>query len=242
VTVVNNGGPARGVIISDTLDLAHVTPIISHTTGGLLSGPNPVRVTGLDLDPGQGITLTLAVTVTGDVSGTVITNRASLTSTQMPPPQVSNVVTHVISRTGEVPPSFMLTKSADPPGDTPLAQGDVITYTIVACNGGSPATNVVLTDPIPAGTAYLRDSASATSGDANFDGAQVTVSLPRFPAGLILTATFRVSVTTGLTTTIINTALLVSDQRGPASSNPVSHPVQGAGLRRIYLPILLKRH
>jgi uncharacterized repeat protein (TIGR01451 family) len=233
VAVVNSGGPAGDVVLSDTLDLASVTLVISHTTGGLLSAPRLLRVTGLDLGPGQGVTLTLGVTVTGDVSGTIITNQASLTSTQTPSPQVSNVVTHVVSSADVVSPSFALLKSADPPGGTPVAQGDAITYTIVACNSGGPATNVVLADAIPRGTAYV-------TGTASFDGTQVTVSVPSFPAGLVVTTTFRVTVTTGITTTITNTALLISHQTGPEHSNPVSHPVRGRGPWRVYLPILLR--
>ena len=107
-------------------------------------------------------------------------------------------------------------------------------------NSGGLATNVLLTDPIPAGTAYLQGSAIADPYGADFDETQVTVSVPTFPAGLALTLTFRVTVTTGVTATITNTALLSSDQTAPAPSNLVSHPVRGARRYYLYLPLLLK--
>lgn len=241
VVVANEGGLAQDVTISDTLDLANVNLVISHTTAGWLSGPNPVRVTGFDLDAGQRVTLTLGVTVSGSVSGTAITNRASFTSTQTPSPQLSDDVTHVISGTGTPLPDWGLTKSADPPGGTPLTQGETITYTIVAYNGGGLATHVVLTDAIPAGTAYVAGSAAADPGSAGFDGTQVRVSLPGLPAGAVLTLTFRVTVTAHTTAAIVNTAWLASDQTEPETSNAVSHPVRGVGLYCVYLPIVVRR-
>jgi uncharacterized repeat protein (TIGR01451 family) len=239
VTVINSGDPASDVVLSDTLDLDNVTLVVSHTTDGVLSGPNPVRVTDLHLDSGQSVTLTLGVTVTGEVSGTLISNRASVTSTASPSPQFSGWVTHVISHTEVMPPSFVLTKSADPPSGASVTQGDAITYTIVAHNSGGPATNVVLSDAIPAGTTYVSDSAITNLGEVSFDGTQVRLDVPNFPANRALTTTFRVTVTTSITT-INNVALLVSAQTGFEHSNSVSHPTQGMEQYHICLPVLLK--
>jgi uncharacterized repeat protein (TIGR01451 family) len=101
--VARNGGDAvTGVVLSDTLDLANAALGFSHTSAGVLSGPNPVRVMDLDLGSDQSVTLTLGVTVTGDVSGIVISNRASIASADTPLPQVSDWVTHVISHTNVI--------------------------------------------------------------------------------------------------------------------------------------------
>jgi len=99
VVARNSGKAVTGVVLADALDLTNVTLGFSHTSAGLLSGPNPVRVTDLDLDSGQSVTLTLGVTVSGEVSGAIISNRASITSAETPLPQFSHWVTHVISHT-----------------------------------------------------------------------------------------------------------------------------------------------
>lgn len=138
-------------------------------------------------------------------------------------------------------PELLVTKVAEPSGGTPVIQGDTITYTLVTANSGAPATHLVLTDVIPSGTAYVPGSATTNLGDASFDGAQVTISVPSLTAGITLTATFQVRVTTGLTATITNQATLAGDQVEPQNSNMVSHPVQGTGeVHTIYLPIVFK--
>jgi uncharacterized repeat protein (TIGR01451 family) len=138
-------------------------------------------------------------------------------------------------------PELLVTKFADPAGGIPVTRGDTITYTLVATNSGAPATHVTVTDAIPPGTSYVPDSITAPPGTASFDGTQITVSVPSLTAGIALTATFQVRVTTGFTTTIINQATLSGDQVEPQNSNIVSHPVHGTGeLYAVYLPILFK--
>jgi uncharacterized repeat protein (TIGR01451 family) len=240
ITVQNNGpGSVSNVVISDTLD-ANVTLVTSNTITGTLSGPNPVRVSIPTLNVSQSVTVTLGVTVASNVSGTIITNRASVSSTQTPLPQVSGVVTHVISGAVVVSPNLTFVKSAVPPSGTPVSPGDTITYTIVVSNSGVPATNVVLGDTIPSGTGYVSGSFTSTLGSLNFVGNQLMVNVPSFSTGVTMTATFRVTVTTNLTTTISNFALLDSDQTTLTSSNVVTHPVLGIGTLNVYLPLILK--
>ncbi|MBN1994895.1 MAG: DUF11 domain-containing protein [Anaerolineae bacterium] len=243
ITVQNNGtGPATGVVVSDTID-PNVSLVMSSTITGTLSGPNPVRVTGFNLNPGQNNIITLRVQVTGTVSGTVISNQASVTSTETPLPLNSGIVTHIISNSVSLPPNFTITKSADPPGGTTVTQNDLITYTIVVVNNGGTATGVVLTDVIPANTAYVAGSLTSTLGTPIPPGAQVTVNVPIFAgSGTTMTTTFQVRVTTNLTTTITNTATLDSDQTAPQNSNPVTHPVQGVPplTGGVYLPIVFQ--
>ena len=135
---------------------------------------------------------------------------------------------------------MLSTKRADPPGGTPLTSGDTLTYIVTAVNNGDPASNVVLSDAIPAETTYVPDSAIANLGDVVFDGAQVQVSVPDLANGSVLTFTFRVTVTTSVVTIISNTAWLVSDQTAVQHSDPVSHLVGPSEWHNVYLPILLK--
>jgi alkaline phosphatase len=240
VVAYNRGDPAHDVVLSDTLDLGNVTLVMSHTTGGVVSGPNPVWVTGLDLGSGQGVTLTLGVTVTGHVSGTVIRNWASVTSTETTTPSFSGVVTHVISHTEVLPPSLVVTKTAEPPEGEFVESGERITYTIVAHNQGGPATGLTLVDAIPVGTVYVPDSATANLGTISFDGARVRLSLPSFPAGQVLTTLFCVTVTTSVSTTVTNVATLDSVETEPEYSNGVSHRVGQRDSYWLYLPVLFR--
>lgn len=52
---------------------------------------------------------------------------------------------------------------------TKFAPGDTIIYTITYTNKGTePATNAVIDDPIPQGTAYVTNSATGASADITF--------------------------------------------------------------------------
>ncbi|MBN1221348.1 MAG: DUF11 domain-containing protein [Anaerolineae bacterium] len=240
ITALNTGGLATNVVVSDTLDLANVTLVTSNTTTGTISSLNPVQVTGFDLNNGESVVLTLVVSVTGTVSGTTIDNLASVTSTETLVLPTSSV-THIISNTVIGPPSFSITKSAVPGAGTPVTQNNIITYTIVVVNSGGPATGVVLTDVIPADTAYVSGSLTSTQGTPDDSGGQMTVDVGNFPAG-IMTTTFRVRVTTSATTTITNTATVDSNETAPLDSLPVVHPVQETSgpSGGIYLPIIFK--
>lgn len=96
VVVHNNGDLAWDAVISDKLDLTNVTLVMSDTTRGVLSGPNPVRVAGFDLGPSESVTLTLGVIVAGEANLTIINNRSSISSVAVPTPQFSNWVLHII--------------------------------------------------------------------------------------------------------------------------------------------------
>ena len=103
--------------------------------------------------------------------------------------------------------TLTLTKSAkivDPFGGSQPVPGAVVTYSIVAAATGSgTATNLHVTDGIPAGTAYkpgtltldtstLTDAADADDGTASASG--IDVSLGNVAGGSSKTVTFSVSI------------------------------------------------
>jgi uncharacterized repeat protein (TIGR01451 family) len=103
--------------------------------------------------------------------------------------------------------AIALVKSAsvvDPFGGTTSVPGSIITYTLVATvSGTGTLNNVVIADPIPAGSTYvassmtlqaaaLTDAADADQG--NFNGTRVSVSLGNLPSGQSRMVTFRVRV------------------------------------------------
>ena len=100
-----------------------------------------------------------------------------------------------------------LVKSAtivDPFGGNNPVPGAVITYTLAATVSGSGSmANLVISDPIPAGTAYsagtitlqaagLTDAADADAG--NYNGSRISVAAGTVPAGQTRTVTFKVRI------------------------------------------------
>jgi uncharacterized repeat protein (TIGR01451 family) len=100
-----------------------------------------------------------------------------------------------------------LTKTAtvlDPFGGTTSVPGSIITYSLVAAvTGTGSLTNLVIADPIPAGTQYvaasttlqagaLTDAADADAG--TFNGTRINVSLGSVPAGQSRTVTFKARI------------------------------------------------
>jgi uncharacterized repeat protein (TIGR01451 family) len=88
-------------------------------------------------------------------------------------------------------------------GNRPVP-GAVVTYSIVATVSGSGAlNNLVITDPIPAGTQYQAGSITfeaaaqtdAVDADAaNYDGTRISVAAGNVPAGQTRTVTFKVLI------------------------------------------------
>jgi len=109
-------------------------------------------------------------------------------------------------------------------GDEAAPRGGNITYDLTVINGGpDDATNVTLTDPLPANTSFV--SASASQGTATFADDTLTVEFGTIngPEGddvFSATVEFIVKVNDDAPrgTTIINTATVTSDTPDPDSS------------------------
>uniref|UniRef100_UPI00301C150F DUF7927 domain-containing protein n=2 Tax=Bacillus TaxID=1386 RepID=UPI00301C150F len=162
VTFNNDGTiPSTNVIFTDTIP-AGTTFIPNSVVLNNASVPNSNPATGISvgtINPGETKTLSFQVLVTQVPGGGVITNEASTTYTYQPDPNLPPVTTTepttpttVAVNTATVNP----TKSAN---QAFVDIGDIITYTISLQNNGTvPATNVILTDPIPNGTSFIPNS------------------------------------------------------------------------------------
>jgi len=80
-----------------------------------------------------------------------------------------------------------LTKSVD---KTQVVSGGIITYTITYTNGTSASNNVVITDPIPAGTS----NPTAISNGGTVSGGVITWNLGNLSPGASGSVTFKVTV------------------------------------------------
>src|SRR5687768_3465466 len=99
---------------------------------------------------------------------------------------------------------------SDSPGDITLGQGDV-TYTIYLYNStNATATNVVLTNTLPASSTYVSSTASGTGSCVNSGGGVVTCTWPTQAAFTSPSATITVTPGAGGTNTL--TASVTGDQ------------------------------
>jgi uncharacterized repeat protein (TIGR01451 family) len=155
---VTNRGPSdtTGVVIEEAIP-AGLTYVIHMTSQGTYDTGTDLWTVG-SLAYGAGAWLEIEVTIDYGTLGTVITNVASVYANDLPDPVSTNNSAAVRIY---IPP-LVLYKTSSP--TEPVSLGDTITYTIVATNIGPWAhTNVVITDPIPAGTIFVPGSVTFTS-------------------------------------------------------------------------------
>ena len=154
---VTNLGPSdtTGVSLSDLLP-AGVTYVSNLTSQGSYDNGAGTWTVGA-LAAGSNAWLDIFVTVDFGTLGTIITNSAAVAAQDLPDPVATNDSALVRIY---VPP-LVLYKTAD----TNLVEfGGTITYTITATNIGPWVhTNVVIHDPLPAGTIYVPGSITFTS-------------------------------------------------------------------------------
>jgi uncharacterized repeat protein (TIGR01451 family) len=161
---------ATNVVLTDTLPAN--TSFVSATAGGFLSG-NIVTWPIGSLAAGDSGSVQLSVQVENPLAnGTIITNIAySIDSNETAPVSGAAATTTVTSD-----PVLSVSKIAGP---DPIAAGDTLVYTLSYANSGNAdATGVVLTDVIPADTAFV----SATAGGA-LSGGTVTWAVGSLMAG-----------------------------------------------------------
>jgi uncharacterized repeat protein (TIGR01451 family) len=209
--VVTNTGPsqASGVTISDTLPLSVTSPISS--TSALASCSNstgPIRCTYTSpLSVNSAVTLTITGTVSAVApNGLVITNTAAVTSTENLIGASSSIATTV---TRDV--SFAITKTVS---SGTIHAGEQITYAVIITNtGASAATNVILTDTLPAGITGIISSTEGLTGVSCSGTTNIACSAPSLSAGAVATLTITGTVDAALAAgTITNTAGVTSQE------------------------------
>ena len=188
-TLTNNGNE------DDTFDLTAVSSstwttvlfIDTNSNGQYDAGTDTViSDTGLVLENGT-FDFWVALTIPGGTpDGTPDT--VTVTATSQFDPTVSDTATDTTNTTS---PDLTVVKSVGPAGPQP--PGTTLTYTIQITNGGTAdASNVVMTDPVPANTTYVTDSITqdgaprtdASDGDnATSDGTTVTVDVGTLAGG-----------------------------------------------------------
>jgi len=221
--VVTAGGlvSATGVVITDALP--------ANTTY-VSCGPSPCGQSGGvvswtlgTLNIGESRTVTLVVQVNSPLpDGTQIVNTAVVTSNEGITD--TDTVTTVVGSL----PILNLTKSSVDLNGAPLRPGDVLSYVIAVVNtGNAVATNVTVSDAVPANTTYVPGSIGG--GDSNSAAGLPTLiwtinSLaPNAPVTLTFAVTIHLPLTNGLVLT--NTAVVTSSEAPTPTQGTVTNTV-----------------
>lgn len=143
---IGGTAPATDVVLTDPVP-ANTTFVTADNGGTLLNGVVTWNL-GTKL-PGNKGTVTMTVKATTPIaSGTVITNTATLDTTETNP--VSDTATTTLTSA----PKLSITKTNNVATFTSPGQAVTYTVTVSNANGTNTAQNVVLTDTLPAGFTF----------------------------------------------------------------------------------------
>jgi uncharacterized repeat protein (TIGR01451 family) len=230
IVVTNTGGlTATNALISDTTpsNTTFVAGSISLTPpgAGTPGTEPPTLASNLSIAPNQAVTVTFAVTVNAPLlDGTLITNTASLTSTETPGPVSDSVTDAVITD-----PILSIGKSSQDVNGDELVPGDTIIYTVVVTNSGADATNGVISDTVPANTSFVPGSISLNPPGVGTAGVTPPVLADDLTiyANESVTVAFAVTVNKPLNagTVIANTVSLTTTQTPLPLTDSVANTV-----------------
>ncbi|BDG73590.1 beta strand repeat-containing protein [Roseomonas fluvialis] len=206
----------------------------SGTGQGILFDFGTVVNTGNNIAADGTVTIEVLARVqdsTPIAAGTVLTNSAQVTVTSPTNPTAPGGTQ---TDTDTVPveivaPSVSIVKVNDVPTGTAVDAGDLITYTLTVTNAASatsPAYDMVVSDPLPAGLVFVAGTVTTSRGSVTLgNGAGDTgfsVSVPVLLAGETAVITFqaRVAVTVAPDATVTNTAEADYDTAGGPGGLP----------------------
>jgi uncharacterized repeat protein (TIGR01451 family) len=224
---VHNGGPdpATGVIVNDPIP-SGTTFVSCVPSQGTCTGPavgsNGTVTANLGGMASSGVTSNATITIVVNVTapaGSTLTNTAVASSAVTDPNPGNNSGTNV-TLVGPPPtpvPSadLSLTKSDAP---DPVLSGSTLTYSLLVNNlGPGPANGVVVTDTLPAGTAF--SSCGTSQGVCTFLAGIVTANLGTIGSSGAATVTIVVTVTAPGGSTLTNTGTVSSTTPDPNAGN-----------------------
>jgi uncharacterized repeat protein (TIGR01451 family) len=228
VITLNNAGPetATNVAVSDQLP-AGLSFVSAAATLGSYDDATGEWSVGT-LAPGASAILTITATVT---AAGAFTNIAQVSAADQFDPDstpANNVPTEddqdTVTITARVPTAdLQVTKIARP---RQAVVGQLVTFTIVVSNvGPDAATNVVLTDQLPAGLRFV----SAQASQGNYDSTTGAWTIGTLDSAA--SATLRITVRVRDAGTIRNTVQVTSDLFDPnLANNTASALINGASI------------
>ena len=214
----NSGtGDATNVVVTDNIEAKQT--YLSCTEGCTTNGP-PVTTVRWNLgvvpaNTTKAVTFQVVLDETFPVGATTIENTGTVKSDQETTPEPSNTTTVTVDSTIVLG----LVKSLVGEG-TQFSRGDDVTYSLAYSNtGNSTATDVVITETIPANTTYV----SCTSGCITTGSPVSTViwNVGSVPAGGSGIVTMTVQVTSDVACQICNVATIAAAGVASTPSNQV---------------------
>ena len=211
---------ANNVVITDVLPagLSNGNIIAATATSQNFNSATNTATISFDTIPvGQTRTFTITADVDEDVTGT-ITNPATLTANND-----DDDTNNSDSADTVVNPQFDVTLTKVVNDETP-SQGDTITYTIGISNSGpSTATNVLLTDDIPAGLTFSSGSLNGQAATSN--GTTVTFPAITLASGATSNAQLLFTVDATASGTIQNVATVTADNETVTNNNQANEDI-----------------
>ncbi|MCP5100373.1 MAG: DUF11 domain-containing protein, partial [Chloroflexi bacterium] len=231
--VVENNGTATADSVTLTDTLPSNTSFSSASDGGSLDSNTVSWNLGNIITGTMGtLTRTLTVSVNSGLSnGTLIGNTAQASASNLLLDVDSNTVNTTVTS-----PVFAV--SLDPNPDPIEAETTLITYTLTVNNSGdATATNVLITNNIPSGTAYVANSAS---DGGSHSGGEVSWPATTIAPASSVVRTFQVSVTQPLVdgNSIGNNVNVQSAQGINVTNLGISEIV--GGVKEIFLPLIMR--
>ena len=214
IEVTNNGSAqATGVSLIDNLP-AGITFVSSSVTQGSYDATTGLFTIGT-LAAGDSATLILTGTVNVGQGGNTLTNITTAATGDQPDPSTAGDDLEE-DVTVEADADLVTIKSLAS-GDSTPDEGDTVTFQIeVTNNGSAQATNVSLTDTLPAGITFV--SSSVTQGTYNATTGLFTIGTLAAGDSAILTLTGTVDVGQGNATLTNVTTAATGDQPDPSTA------------------------
>jgi uncharacterized repeat protein (TIGR01451 family) len=209
LTVRNNGPDASIATLSDSLpagvELVSVTP-----TQGTCTGTTGITCTLGNISAHATATVTVTVRILGTAPDSLV-NSASVASSTLDSNPANNVAsaTTAVDRRADL----SLSKTVSP---EKIEVGQGLTYVVTVTNSGpGPATNVTLTDALPA--AVTPGSVTASQGSCALAAGTVTCALGNLAVNAAATVT--ITATRAATEAFSNTATVTATEPDPNQSN-----------------------
>ncbi|OXM15050.1 hypothetical protein CGZ75_13285 [Paenibacillus herberti] len=236
ILATNSGSIAASAVLTDNIPVGSTYVSGSfRVNGSVVPGANPA--TGVSIGSvaaGGSSTITFQVIVTSLPTPPQLTDQATAAYTYQPPDgrtlsgsAASNTLTIPVSL-----PSVSVVKTASLPD---LTVGDTMTYTSVITNSGIGAlTNVILTDPVPAGASFVSGSVTVGGIAQTTASPSAGISVGTILAGTSIAVTFRISVVS------VPTGGQLSNQSKAAynSGSLTGQALSGTILTPVYQPVI----
>ena len=218
VTVDNAGpSPASNVVLVDPLPVGVAFSSAASSQGSCSQAGGTVTCAlgGLAADAEATVTVRVVATVPGTVVNTV-----TVTATETDPQTANNTATTISTVDLVADVGVLMVASPEP-----VLVGGTLTFTVTVDNAGpSPASNVVLVDPLPVGVAF--SSAASSQGSCSQAGGTVTCALGGLAADAEATVTVRVVAT--VPGTVVNTVTVTATETDPQTANNTATTISTA--------------